>query len=1127
MRLLFRLITRLLVGFCCSIISLIILFQVEEVRTTLTKAIAETIEYKTGWSIKIQNIEGLLPIEMRARQVVINRDGEPVCDIDRIEFMISPFDLLHGSLVFSYFELSGLHTYQPFSASNEPSHLPFPRQIAVKRMEVSDLNIFNQPEALKDLTIRGELSVSTLSSYLTTDLKIYNKQGQNASFILAARPDQWKITIDEGEDGLLHQLLGLNLPAPIDISASITPDTKHCDFQIHSKLYDAFLNGSFVYENSNRIVCDYIEGSYSDHIATLDGEVIFDLNTQLLSGRLELHPLPIPEMSGILESSLLFDGSYAKPTITLTATCPHLEIRNVPVDQFHLKTLCTIGDTGIDSQWTVAGQVNTIPIQLNFQSNIAQTIEMTDFVAQVPSGSISGNGTYDGDLACHLEGDLHDLNQLTTPFNWPVKGAASFKCDLSPERTVWTVLGSEIEWSDWTFEKITLQKEINGSRLCDYTMSAHQVKWKETTWDKLSLGTSITPDRQTWPFTMMATGQKQDQVEINASGQWHWDQDEAFVHMGSLSGTLFAHPFELIKPINCFVTDKTFRTSHVEFHLEDGSVAFEGKIDEDEINCLLDIKHLPIDLTNHLLPQSLGINGDASLFLRLMGPPSDIQGSMVLQGESLQVYDESLAKLPLSHGKIEAVLAHNQLTFEGRLTNADNPFYAKGVVPFTVSLNPIQWELPSQEPIQAHLTTSGEISPYLKLFVTDTTNVEGKIDIDVDVGGTVERPIVEGRAHLTNGLFESLNTGLVINDIECLLIGNDKKLILDHLTGNDGGDGELTANGFFELDKEENYPFELSVDLNDAVVVRLDYADMATSGTVTLTGNQTRGKISGDVTVDQVNLQIPEQIPVQMKTVDVTFINDPDGKSATHPKKSKEPWPIDLDLHFNVPSNFFVTGRDLESEWHGEFSFTGTTLDPKVYGTLQLMRGEYSFNGKSFISTQGSVNFAGDPGSKTTIYVVGEQQIDNIKVQAILKGDLSAPALSFRSNPNMSEKEILAWILFGHGIDEITPFQKAQLSESVFTLSSGENPDMISQLRRDMGIDRLDISSHETEERNELSLRIGKYISRGIYVSLSKSINAEANQVAIEANLTRHLKVQAEVGDNAEGKMSLKWARDY
>ena len=154
--------------------------------------------------------------------------------------------------------------------------------------------------------------------------------------------------------------------------------------------------------------------------------------------------------------------------------------------------------------------------------------------------------------------------------------------------------------------------------------------------------------------------------------------------------------------------------------------------------------------------------------------------------------------------------------------------------------------------------------------------------------------------------------------------------------------------------------------------------------------------------------------------------------------------------------------------------------------------------------------------------------MDNIKIQAILKGAIGDTTLTFRSNPPMSQKEILAWILFGHGIDEITPFQVAKLSQSVFTLAGGQdNPDIITQLRNKMGIDRLDISSTDSGGINELSLRLGKYISQGIFVSLNKSINAEANQVAIEANLTRHFKVQAEVGDNAEGKMSLKWAKDY
>ncbi len=245
-------------------------------------------------------------------------------------------------------------------------------------------------------------------------------------------------------------------------------------------------------------------------------------------------------------------------------------------------------------------------------------------------------------------------------------------------------------------------------------------------------------------------------------------------------------------------------------------------------------------------------------------------------------------------------------------------------------------------------------------------------------------------------------------------------------------------------------------------------------------------------------------------------------------RKKKKPWPIELSLNFHVPERAFVTGRNLDSEWKGDFSFTGTTFDPIIQGTLQIIQGEYSFNNESFVSTQGSVHFAGSYGAKTTLYIIGERQIDNNKIQAILKGDITDPVLTFRSNPPMSQKEVLAWILFGHGIDEITPFQVAKLSQSVLNLGgSNDNPDLLTRIRTTMGLDRIDISGTDTGGLNELSIRLGKYISQGIYVSLSKSINAEANQVAIEANLTRHFKVQAEIGDNAQGKMSLKWAKDY
>ncbi|NGX58507.1 MAG: Translocation and assembly module TamB, partial [Chlamydiae bacterium] len=1129
----FRFFVKLIIGFVGVTALSIILLQNDGIRQTLVKAVTESIEFQTGWDIQIQKVEGLLPFQIRANNIVIQKDSQPYCEIDHVNVIISPLDLLHGSLVFTYFELQGLITH---ASSENPTGLPlFLRKIAVRRMYVSHLDIDGQPEDLKHLSFQGSWSFHPLNSYFSSQFLIHHDQYhcQPMSLSVIGREDQaeweWVVKLSEGAQGLIHKYADIQVPVALEISAAIKPQQQSCEFFVQTDLSPfnlplTIFEGTCHLIEGSKLSCKNLRGRTFEDDFTFDGDILYDTAAQFIVGELTLHPFDIQtaDIQGTLDSTLSFRGPISQPSLTLNCSSPLIEVKGLSIEEFRSQTVCYLHQEEMEGEWIVTGKVNTLPLKLSFQSLSSQTLpfDIPKLAATFPSGSLEGSVHFSQDqIECQIEGEIQDLSSL----HLPLKGNARFKLDTSPENDLLVIQGSEIQYEGLNIKKLTIQQDsqslfqhFDGN----YSFTAHHISWNDIQWDEMSFSTSIHQSYETWPFAFTTTSQKDDHTEINSSGQWHWDSNDFFFHLGIFTGTLFEYPFELINPINVFLSEKTMRTSFITMDIGQGKLTFEGKMEDDELNCLLDIKHLPAGVYNHFLPQTLGMNGEVSLFLRLMGPQDDIQGSMVLKGKGLQLYDEYFTKIPVSEGKLEAVLTDNQMTFEGKMTNSDNPLYVKGVIPITFSLYPFQLELTPQKPFRAHLTTSGEIAPYLQLFVTDTTNVAGHIEVDVDFGGTTDRPIVGGQATLKNGLFESLNTGFVVNDIECTLIGNDKKLILDHFTGNDSAEGHINATGFFLLDKEANYPFELSVDVDEAVLVRLDNATMTSSGHVTLTGDQKRGKIEGELTVDNAVLEIPKQLPVQMKTVEVTYINDPDEKESPLIKKQKEPWPIDMDLQFKVPSNVFVNGRDLESEWKGEFTFSGTTLKPSVHGTLQLMRGEYSFNGKSFISTQGSVNFSGDPATKTTLYVVGDQQIDNVKVQAILKGDLSDPTLVFRSNPTMSQKEILSWILFGHGIDEITPSQNDQLSQSVFTLSSGsDNPDMLSQLRTKMGIDRLDLSSSGTEEFNELSLRLGKYISRGIYVSLSKSINAEANQLAIEANLTRHLKVQAEVGDNAEGKM--------
>ena len=84
---------------------------------------------------------------------------------------------------------------------------------------------------------------------------------------------------------------------------------------------------------------------------------------------------------------------------------------------------------------------------------------------------------------------------------------------------------------------------------------------------------------------------------------------------------------------------------------------------------------------------------------------------------------------------------------------------------------------------------------------------------------------------------------------------------------------------------------------------------------------------------------------------------------------------------------------------------SGTAANPLLNGDLQVARGEYSFNGKGFNLTQGTIHFGGNSAKKTSLYVVASKDIDRIRAEIDSKGPTNKLAVSFRSDrPSLNEK---------------------------------------------------------------------------------------------------------------------------
>ena len=411
--------------------------------------------------------------------------------------------------------------------------------------------------------------------------------------------------------------------------------------------------------------------------------------------------------------------------------------------------------------------------------------------------------------------------------------------------------------------------------------------------------------------------------------------------------------------------------------------------------------------------------------------------------------------------------------------------------------------------LDGHLKFRGELSPYLSTLLPDTTSISGKGEGYFTVKGTVLDPHFEGKLTLRKGVYEDLVTGMLYREMETdfLLNGTNVQILglraVDKAGGIILGEGELTIN--------KDIPFVLYLESKRGEVIHLDYALARATGRIRLSGNRDGGIFEGELKIDESTIRLPEKTPLLFQKLDIVY-------EKIQPEEERIPWKLTWDLNIDFQSGIQVSSGIFKSEWRGNTTLQGTTDSPLLFGKGALVSANFNFNGKNFESTDGVILFQGEPGSKTTFYITAKQEVEDLKVEIILKGSLKSPEIAFRSNPPKPTKEILSYILLnrGTGGEEFT-----DLAENAIKLDTTPSEvSLLDKFKSTLGIDRIEISGAEEES---LSLEVGKYILPSLYFCLKKSVTDGPNQAAVVAKFPHHFKAQGEVGDDAEAKFMLKW----
>lgn len=128
--------------------------------------------------------------------------------------------------------------------------------------------------------------------------------------------------------------------------------------------------------------------------------------------------------------------------------------------------------------------------------------------------------------------------------------------------------------------------------------------------------------------------------------------------------------------------------------------------------------------------------------------------------------------------------------------------------------------------------------------------------------------------------------------------------------------------------------------------------------------------------------------------------------------------------------------------------------------------------------------------------------------------------------PFLPENEVLARILFGTSVGELTAVEAVQLASAVYSLSNGGGQGILGGIRRAIGVDRLSIENDNGREY-VTTITGGKYLTNNVYVEVSTAPATGETATSVEIDLTRNLSLVTRRTIDHDNNLSVRWFWDY
>jgi outer membrane protein assembly complex protein YaeT len=410
------------------------------------------------------------------------------------------------------------------------------------------------------------------------------------------------------------------------------------------------------------------------------------------------------------------------------------------------------------------------------------------------------------------------------------------------------------------------------------------------------------------------------------------------------------------------------------------------------------------------------------------------------------------------------------------------------------------------------LKLAGDFNTALLTFKDTDLKAAGKARIQLTIGGTHRSPTFSGKAEMDGGRLTLRNPRVVADSLTVKLDLTPEKISIREFNGTLNG-GSLIVTGTVGYKNRNFDDFNLKAALQDVFFDFPEGLKSSSSGDLTFTSQDDLIIAGGTIRVQDSSYREPFSMTGQL----MSYL-----KSQSYIEEKKTNSLLDrvrLNISLRTTTPLLVHNNIAKVEGSANLRLLGTIDEPSLTGRIRLTEGgEIVLNQRTYYINRGNITLNDQTQIKPELDIQAQTKISNYDITLQLTGPAEKPTTTLRSEPQMSEQDIISLLLTGkvNATDSDPNSTRNEISmvrtQALSLIAGQAGEELTREARQALHLSTLRIDpgtiAANTEEGARLTL--GEDITNNLSFVYSMNLRNGGDQIwAAKYDVTRRFNLQA------------------